>query len=202
ARGVLTKDWKYITVRYDNVTQKKIDDGFKFPSFINGETMTYPYYVRNSSLGYYGALHNPHYFESNQLFNMKSDPTELVNIFDTNRAVTDDLKAKLTSTLKTFSGRPYGEFFDGTTSAVSNKINENTEIKIYPNPSKGFFQIENPETSRNSRYEVYSFDGKLLLSEMIISKKTNVCLKGYPAGNYLIKVYNLNIVLTENLILM
>ena len=201
ARATLTKDWKYITVRYDDATQQKIDAGVRFPSFIKGETMTYPYYVRNSSLGYYGASNYTHYFESDQLYNMINDPTEQVNAFETNKAVADDLKVKLISKLETFPGRPYGELFSGTSSTALNTINENSKIKIYPNPSKGVFQIENPVYNHHSRYEVYNYEGKLVLSKMISSVNTSVNLKALPAGNYLIKVFNANKFVTSNLLL-
>jgi len=201
ARAVLTKDWKYIAVRYDTETQKKIDNGVRFPSFIAGETMPFPYYLRNSSLGYYAATNNPHYFESDQLFNMKSDPTEKINVYSSNIAKANELKFNLTKTLQTFQGRPYGDFFDGLNSTqVSNKTTVKT-VKIFPNPTKGEFVILNQDLKSNSRYEVYNSEGKLILKNNIHDVSTLVSLKIYPTGNYIIKVYGLNSILTENLIL-
>lgn len=201
ARAVLTKDWKYIAVRYDAETQKKIDNGVRFPSFIAGETMPFPYYLRNSSLGYYAATNNPHYFESDQLFDMKSDPTELVNVYSSNMTKANELKYNLTKTLQTFEGRPYGDFFDGTNYTQIHKKTSVTEIKIFPNPTKGEFVILNQDLKSRSKYEVYNFKGKLILKNDIHDRSTIVSLKKYPTGNYIIKVYNLNTVLTENLIL-
>jgi arylsulfatase A-like enzyme len=199
ARAVLTKEWKYITVRYDDATQQKIDNGIRFPSFIAGETNTYPYYVRNSSLGYYGASNYTHYYEKDQLYDLKNDPTEQINAFNTNKTVANNLKVKLISKLETFAGRPYAELFNGISSTAVHKINENAEIKIYPNPSEGIFQIENQNYRSDSRYEVYNFQGKLILSDKICNKNTVVNLKSYPSGNYLIKIYNSNKFITSNL---
>jgi len=199
ARAAMTKDWKYITVRYDAATQQKIDNGVRFPSFIAGETNTYPYYVRNSSLGYYGASNYTHYYESDQLYNLKNDPTEQVNVFSTNKTIADDLKAKLVSKLETFSGRPYGDLFNGISPTAVKKTNENSSIKIYPNPSKGVFQIESLDVNSHSRYEVYNLEGKLILANKISAKDTVVNLKAYPSGNYLIKIFNSNKFITSNL---
>ncbi len=199
ARAVLTKDWKYITVRYDDATQKKIDAGIRFPSFIQGETNPYPYYVRNSSLGYYGATNYTHYYESDQLYNMTNDPKEQVNVFDINKTVADTLKAKLKSKLETFPGRPYAELFDGSNSTALRNTPENPGITIYPNPSKGVFQILSTNLSENSRYEVYNVQGRLVLAERIKNKDTVVSLNTYPTGNYIIKIFNSNEFLTCSL---
>ena len=64
ARGVATKDWKYITVRYDEKTQNKIDNGVLFKGWNNTE-IKLPYYLSNGHLGHQAALHNPFYFEKN-----------------------------------------------------------------------------------------------------------------------------------------
>jgi arylsulfatase A-like enzyme len=199
ARAVLTKDWKYITVRYDEATQKKINAGIRFPSFIQGETNPYPYYVRNSSLGYYGASNYIHYYESDQLYNMKNDPTEQVNVFGENKTVADNLKTKLISKLETFPGRPYAELFNGISPTALKNTEENDDIKIYPNPAKGVFQILSDIITSDSRYEIYNFEGKLVLQDKIIKREMEVNLSNYPTGNYFIKIYNADTYITGNL---
>jgi len=108
ARGVLTKDWKYITVRYDDKTQKKIDNGLLFKGWNNTE-IKLPYYLNNSHLGYHAALLNPFYFEKNQLFDMKTDSLERKNVFEKNKIEANKMKKLLVKTLKSFPQRPYGE---------------------------------------------------------------------------------------------
>lgn len=188
ARAALTKDWKYISVRYDNATQQKIDNGVRFPSFIAGETNTYPYYVRNSSLGYYGASNYTHYYESDQLYDLKNDPTEQVNLFNANKTVADDLKAKLISKLETFPGRPYAELFNGTNSTSVNQINQNAGIKTYPNPSKGAFRIEMPKPFQNACFAVYDTIGNLMNQGTFSKNNTLIDLKSIATGNYILKV--------------
>ncbi|MCD6354464.1 MAG: hypothetical protein J7L95_02850 [Prolixibacteraceae bacterium] len=109
ARGEMTKDWKYITVRYDEKTQKQVDNGVVFKGW-KGHTHQLPYYLRNSHLGYHAALLNPNYFEQNQLYDMKNDAKETSNVFDKNPEKVKEMKKYLIKSLKSFPDRPYGEF--------------------------------------------------------------------------------------------
>jgi arylsulfatase A-like enzyme len=108
ARGVTTKDWKYITVRYDNKTEKQVREGFIYKGW-NGHEHRLPYYVVNSHLGYHAALLNQHYFEKDQLFYLKADPTEMVNLFDSKQDTVAKMKHVLSTFLKSFNNRPYAE---------------------------------------------------------------------------------------------
>jgi arylsulfatase A-like enzyme len=109
ARGVTTKDWKYVAVRYDEDAQKQIDKGVILKGW-NGHSHKLPYYTRNSHLGYHAALLNPLYFEKNQLFDLKNDPSEKKNITKENQIKTEEMKKLLTKSLRSFPNRPYGEF--------------------------------------------------------------------------------------------
>ncbi len=106
ARGVMTKDWKYITVRYDERSEQQVKDGVVFTGW-NGHKYKQPYYIRNTHLGYHAALLNEHYFERNQLFDMKSDPRENQNMADSNPKKVKEMKKLLVKSLKSFSDRPY-----------------------------------------------------------------------------------------------
>jgi len=107
ARGVMTKEWKYITVRYDERSEQQVKDGVIFTGW-NGHRYKQPYYIRNTHLGYHAALLNEHYFERNQLFDMKSDPRENQNMADSNPKKVKEMKKLLVKSLKSFSDRPYG----------------------------------------------------------------------------------------------
>ena len=111
ARGVRTKDWKYISVRYDEKAQKQIDNGVVLKGW-NGHTHKLPYYTRNSHLGYHAAKLNPLYFDENQLFDLTNDPKEKKNIFASNRKKSKEMQKLLIKSLKSFPNRPYGEFVD------------------------------------------------------------------------------------------
>ncbi len=108
ARGVMTKDWKYITVRYDKKAEKQIADGVVLKGW-NGHKHKQPYYIRNSHLGYHAALLNEHYFERNQLYDMNNDAVENNNIIESNPKKAGELKKMLVKSLESFPDRPYGE---------------------------------------------------------------------------------------------
>ncbi len=108
ARGVMNKDWKYITVRYDEETEEQVKNGVIFKGW-SGHDHKLPYYIRNSHLGYHAALLNVHYFEQNQLFDMKNDSKENNNIAAVHPGKVKEMETLLIKSLKSFPGRPYGE---------------------------------------------------------------------------------------------
>ncbi|MDA3823877.1 MAG: sulfatase-like hydrolase/transferase [Bacteroidales bacterium] len=108
ARGVMTKDWKYISVRYDENAHKQIEEDHTFTGW-NGHTFKRPYYIRNTHLGYHSVLMNPNYFDPDQLYDMKNDPQEKQNLFEENSEKSEEMKQKLIEKLSSFPGRPFGE---------------------------------------------------------------------------------------------
>jgi len=111
ARAVATKEWKYITLRYDPETEKLINKGVSFGGW-EGRVLEQPYYVRNSHLGYHATLFHSNYFSRDQLYNLINDPEEKINIFDENNEKLHELRGLLIQSLKTFENRPYGEFVE------------------------------------------------------------------------------------------
>ena len=108
ARGVATRDWKYITVRYDEESEKQIADGVIRTGW-NGHTYTRPYYIRNTHLGWHAAHLNEHYFERDQLFDLRNDPEENINVFESNPEKAEEMKELLVRSLESFPDRPYGD---------------------------------------------------------------------------------------------
>ncbi len=108
SRGVLTKDWKYIAVRYHEKTNKRIVKGRPFTDF-NGKEIKKPYLTRNKHLGFHASRFNPHYFEADQLYHMSEDPEEIRNIANENPGKLKEMKDLLRADLATFQGRPFGE---------------------------------------------------------------------------------------------
>tara|TARA_B100000809_G_scaffold263834_1_gene318049 strand:+ start:9929 stop:11593 length:1665 start_codon:yes stop_codon:yes gene_type:complete len=111
ARGVRTKEWKFITVRYDEQKQKQIERGVVFKGW-NGHSFEKPYYTRNSHLGFHASKLNPLYFDENQLFDLKKDPREKKNVFESNPKKSEELKVLLIESLQSFPNRPYGELVE------------------------------------------------------------------------------------------
>ncbi len=109
SRAIKTKNWKYVAIRYPDDVQKRIDSGQKFRGF-DGSSIPLPYLTRNGHLGFHASNDNPLYFEKNQLFNLKADSTEQSNVYGDYPEVEKELKESLSKKLKSFPGRPFGEF--------------------------------------------------------------------------------------------
>ena len=109
SRCVKSGEWKYIAVRYPEELQRKIELGVTFRGF-KGAELTRPYLTRNGHLGHYASERNPHYFEADQLYNLKTDPEENRNVFAQNPDVAQRMKKLLAEALRQFENRPFGEF--------------------------------------------------------------------------------------------
>ena len=109
SRAVKTKEWKYIAVRYPEDVQRKIERGGTFNGF-QGEKLKVPYLTRNGHLGHHAAARNTHYFERDQLYNLRTDREELKNLHSARPAIAEQMKKKLIRALREFEDRPFGEF--------------------------------------------------------------------------------------------
>ena len=88
-----------------------------------------------------------------------------------------------------------------TTKLQVDKVENNEQIIIYPNPNKGNFVINiQGELSSQAKVEIYSLSGSLKYSSAIISKQQNIFFTQTP-GTYLIRVYNNEKYYTERIIL-
>lgn len=109
SRAVITENWKYIAVRYTDVVHRKLESGEGFAGF-EGRTLDAPYLTRNLHLGHYASLHNTHYFEVDQLFNITDDPKEEQNIASQRPDMVRKMRGHLADKLSAFPDRPFGEF--------------------------------------------------------------------------------------------
>lgn len=114
SRGVKTQQWKYIAIRYPEDVQQRIDAGHKFNAFQGNQKLDRPYLTRNGHLGHHASQANPHYFEADQLYNLKTDPEENHNVFDKHPSVARRMKQLLATELKKIENRPFGEFTSGS----------------------------------------------------------------------------------------
>ena len=111
SRAIRTKDWKYVTVRYDDATNQRIANGDTFNG-PNGTQVPLPFYIPNVSLGSLSAGSYPLYHVKDQLFDLNNDPFEEVNLFGLNDEKATELRNTLRTELLTFENRPYQEFTD------------------------------------------------------------------------------------------
>ena len=110
SRCVKTKDWKYIAIRYPKEIQDRINLGRKFGNFEGHPPMDRPYLTRNGHLGYYASRSNPHYWETDQLYDLRKGVEEDVNLVGKYPEVMTEMKRLLSSHLDSFWRRPFGEF--------------------------------------------------------------------------------------------
>ncbi len=201
ARALMTKNWKYVAVRYDEETERNIEAGIKFPGF-QGELLDAPYYTRNKDLGFRAAGKNPLYFQRDQLFDLANDPAELVNLYDSKPDTAIFLQVKLSQYLKSFQGRPYGEFTDITSSDDNTKYPlSESKMRIYPNPTEGYFEIQLSESHPSGRYNVISSTGSLIKAGSYTNGQLSLCLTNIPGGCYYITAFSSNVSLSGKIVL-
>jgi arylsulfatase A-like enzyme len=107
ARAVMTKDWKYIAVRYPAETLEDIRRAApdRLPRLMA--------YIGRMGIGTRGA-DRPGFWDANQLYDLQADPGELTNLA-AHPKYTDQqqsLRKTLTGYIQSI-GRPFGEFLPG-----------------------------------------------------------------------------------------
>ncbi|MEM1210464.1 MAG: sulfatase-like hydrolase/transferase [Planctomycetota bacterium] len=109
SRGLKTKRWKYIAIRYPESVQAQIARGEAFDGWQSSQIPN-PYLTRNRHLGHHASRQNPNYFDLDQLYDLDADPREESNVAADHPEVVADMKDRLASRLTAFDGRPFGEF--------------------------------------------------------------------------------------------
>lgn len=79
-----------------------------------------------------------------------------------------------------------------STAGVSEVKVKNEEVKVYPNPSNGIFQLEitNYKSGINNEVEIYNVLGQQIYQSNINSDNTEINLSGQPQGVYLYRLIN------------
>jgi len=115
ARGVRSKDWKYIAVRYTPSIYTQIDNGYLWKNYKTGLlTEPRPYYVNNSSLGYLSQHVHSGYYDDDQLYDLVNDPMEQTNLYGQFPAVAYALKKRLADYMDDIPDRPFRQFNDAS----------------------------------------------------------------------------------------
>ena len=76
---------------------------------------------------------------------------------------------------------------------------ELNNVVVYPNPTTGMIQIQNPE-SRIQDVEVYDAYGKMLNAVTVNDHATSLDLSGYASGTYFVKIVTENGVVTKRVV--
>jgi PKD repeat protein len=89
----------------------------------------------------------------------------------------------------------------GSKSGITSEGAENMPmLKVYPNPATRDLNIQIGEVSEQARMEVYSMQGQLMVMQNITETITRIDLGSWPAGVYMVMVYNGNSLLREKVI--
>lgn len=114
AHGVKTDNWKYIAVRYPPQEEQMLLDGKQDPQWKSWKEDTVPdrpNLMLHSELSRKARTANPHYYERNQLYNLKADPNEANNLFAEMPEKGAQMKVTLNNAIaEHIPHRPFGEF--------------------------------------------------------------------------------------------
>jgi hypothetical protein len=77
-----------------------------------------------------------------------------------------------------------------TVTAVSDVLFPGLEIKVFPNPTPDILTIHFSEYIEGSRYWLFDLRGKLLENKLINSSDTELNMKHYASGQYILKLTN------------
>jgi len=157
SRAIRTKDWKYITVRYDDATNQRIANGDTFNG-PNGTQVPLPFYIPNVSLGSLSAAAYPLYHVKDQLFDLNNDPYEQVNVFDINDEKATELRYTLRTELLTFDNRPYQEFTDPNIDLTINREDTSILGKVLAG-YQGWFNMPSDGSDLNWKHYQTSING-------------------------------------------
>jgi len=116
ARGIATKDWKYIAVRYthEQIEQIKRASPAHLPRLMS--------YIGRLGIGTRGAKHAG-FWDADQVYNLQTDPEESTNLAADPQYAGElaRMKELLTADLKA-NGRPFGEFVPGGNAVPSGQV--------------------------------------------------------------------------------
>lgn len=81
---------------------------------------------------------------------------------------------------------PHEFNYTGTPAGIANS--NNSEIKIYPNPSKGIFTIETIDD--NALIIIYMIDGRMVYNDVLFSNYNKIDISNFGKGIYFVEITN------------
>jgi uncharacterized repeat protein (TIGR03803 family) len=95
--------------------------------------------------------------------------------------------------MTTFGGKYSGgiiyKYSVGEPSTSIPEINENSQVQVFPNPTKGKLQLRFKKVPESETWiTVFNFSGKTVLKTKVYNKEENIDISGNKSGLYFIKV--------------
>lgn len=79
--------------------------------------------------------------------------------------------------------------FSGNNDLVSSTINPlPISVKVGPNPSSDFIQIEMALENQDTAIKLYDLSGRLMYSSFLLAPTTRIDVSGFAAGNYFLNI--------------
>lgn len=79
-----------------------------------------------------------------------------------------------------------------TVTAVGDILFPGLEIKVYPNPTPEIITIQFSEYIENAQYYLFDLTGKLLENKLINSADTEINMKRFASGQYILKLTDMS----------
>lgn len=75
---------------------------------------------------------------------------------------------------------------------VQAPVVEEANIVVYPNPNNGCFRVMIPDSLKKEKsyYELFDMNGVVLIENKLYDNQTEIDIGIYPAGVYLLKLFN------------
>ncbi len=90
--------------------------------------------------------------------------------------------------------------YNKTLNTTENEEIDTTEVSVYPNPSKGLFNVEMGSIS-NASLSVLDITGKVIVSKNAVSNRETLDLSNFTKGVYFLKIETSNHLITKKLMI-
>jgi hypothetical protein len=99
-----------------------------------------------------------------------------------------------------FNGHCYSDTSDTYNFIYGSLADFDKYFKVYPNPANGAFFIESENLTNQMQLSIISSDGKLILNKLITEPRTQIDLRNFDSGLYLIRILKDKEIFTKRLI--
>lgn len=121
------------------------------------------------------------------------NPGTGADVYITSTDIQNDDKIIISGDFNSYdgTGRNRVARINGDASLNTNNFDQNS-VQIYPNPSKGFININFINLLENKQIDIYTILGQKIFSKTITCKETSIDISNHPKGVYIYNLYSNN----------